>query len=205
VSGSEPMSPLTSPEVSVKLFVDDTSVVRPPELIAVFHRWIKDGVLEDELMIDVANYEHVPKGPGIVIICDKAHYYFDVRQNRWGLRYRGRREARASGGEAVSRAFRSALRAASLLEDAPELEGRYRFRTDRVEFGIYDRLRAPSTEETLEAVRPALEGSVAALYGAPVAGLALASGPKEPFMVTITNSVAPSVEELLGKVAAPAG
>lgn len=205
MSGAEPMGPLTSPEVSVKLFVDDTSVVRPLELIAVFHRWIKDGALEDELMIDVANYEHVPQGPGVVIICDKAHYYFDVRENRWGIRYRGRRQARASGAEAVSSAFRSALRAASLLENAPELEGRYRFRTDQVEFGIYDRLRAPSTEETLEAVRPALEASVTALYGAPVTGLALASGPKEPFMVSITNSVAPSVEELLGRVAAPAG
>ena len=86
--------PLSSAEVSVKLFVDDNSVVRPLELITVFQRWITEGVLEDELTIDVANYEHVPQGPGIMLICDKAHYYFDVRQNRWGLRYRGRREAR---------------------------------------------------------------------------------------------------------------
>jgi hypothetical protein len=205
VSGGESVIALTSPEVSVKLFVDDKSVVRPLELITVFHRWIKDGALEDELMIDVANYEHVPKGPGIVIICDKAHYYFDVRDDRWGIRYRGRREAKASGETAVSRAFGSALRAAALLESAPELEGRYRFRTDQVEFGIYDRLRAPSSKETLEAVRPALEASVAALYGEPPKKLELVSAPKEPFMVSITNSASPSVEDLLDKVAAPAG
>lgn len=206
MSSAAAVTPLESAEVSVKLFVDDKSVVRPQELIAVFHRWIKDAVLEDELMIDVANYEHVPQGPGIALICDKAHYYFDVRNNRWGLRYRGRREARATGEEAVTRAFTSALQAASLLENDPTLEGRYAFRTDEVEFGIYDRLRAPSSEETLEAVRPALETNVEALYGEPATGIELMSGPKEPFMVAIKNAASPSVEQMLGKLAAaPAG
>jgi hypothetical protein len=199
------MAPLTSPEVSVKLFVDAQSVVRPLELIAVFHRWIKDGSLEDELVIDVANYEHVPKGPGVVLICDKAHYYFDVRADRWGMRYRGRREARATGEEAVVRAFRSALHAASLLESDPTLEGRYRFRTDEVEFGIYDRLLAPSEQATLDAVRPALEAAVTAIYGEPATSVELASDPKEPFMVSIKNPGSQSVEELLGRLTAPAG
>jgi len=196
---------LSSPEVSVKLFVDDHSVVRPQELVAVFHRWIKDGTLEDELMIDVAIYEHVPKGPGIVLVCDHAHYYFDVRDGRWGLRYRGRRVARASGEEAVTRAFAQVLKAAALLESEPSLEGRYHFRTDEVEFGIYDRRLAPSDEATLAAVRPALESAVEELYGEPPTSVRLVSGPKEPFMVDIEVAGSPAVEELLGRVAAPQG
>lgn len=202
MSGAPGTGPLDSPEVSVKLFVDDRSVVRPLELIAVFHRWIKDGVLEDELMIDVANYEHVPKGPGIVLICDKAHYYFDVRHDRWGLRFRNRREARATGGDAITHAFGSVLRAASLLENDPTLEGRYAFRTDEVEFGIYDRLRAPSSEETLSAIRPAMEAAIAELYGDAPTGLELMSDSGEPFMVAVRNSASPSVDQLLGKLAA---
>lgn len=197
--------PLTSPEVSIKLFVDDHSTVRPDELIAVFHRWIKDGSLEDEVVIDVANYAHVPQGPGIMLVCDKAHYYFDVRQNRWGLRYRGRREARATGAEAIARTFGSVLKAASLLEKDPALQGRYRFRTDRVEFGIYDRLKAPSEEATLEAVRTALEATVASLYGDAPRSIELVSGPKEPFMLSVENVGSPSVEELLGRALAAAG
>jgi len=192
---------LTSPEISVKLFVDDHSVVRPQELIAVFHRWIKEGTLEDELMIDVAVYEHVPKGPGIVLICDHAHYYFDVRDGRWGIRYRGRRVAKATGEDAVARAFSQALKVAALLENDPALEGRYHFRTDQVEFGISDRRLAPSEAATLDAVRPALESTVAALYGEPADKIELVSGPRQPFMVTIESPVSPAVEELLGKVA----
>lgn len=196
---------LGSPEVSVKLFVDDHSVVRPQDLVAVFHRWIKDGRLEDELMIDVAVYEHVPKGPGIVLICDHAHYYFDVRGGRWGLRYRGRRVSEATGEEAVARAFAQALKAAALIESDPSLEGRYHFRTDEVEFGIYDRRLAPSDDATLAAVRPALGSAVEALYGEPATSLELVSGPREPFMVGIQLAGSPSIEELLGRVAAPQG
>ena len=193
-------SPLESPEVSVKLFVVDAADVRLKELIPVFHRWIKEDLLEDELQIDVANYEHVPKGPGVVLICDKAHYYFDVRAGRAGLRYRGRREARATGAEAVTRAFRAALHAARLLEADPVLEGRYRFRTDEVEFGIYDRLLAPSDVGTLVAIRPELEEAVRGLYDTDDVAIELSSGPREPFMVTVRSGASPSVEELMGRL-----
>lgn len=35
--------------------------------IPVFHRWIEERTLP-ELVIDVANYAHVPEGPGVVLI-----------------------------------------------------------------------------------------------------------------------------------------
>ncbi|MSR20161.1 MAG: hypothetical protein EXR91_04175 [Gemmatimonadetes bacterium] len=196
---------LSSPEFNVKLFVENPAGVDLEELIPVFHRWIREELLEDELPIDVAGYARVPKGPGVVIVCDHAHYYFDERAGRPGLRYRGRRVARGEGEEGITRAFRSLLRAAALLEKEPALGGRYRFRTDQVEFGINDRLRAPSDAQTLAAVRPALESAVKALYGKPAKSMALASGPREPFMVSIETGTSPSVEALLGQLAAVAG
>jgi hypothetical protein len=195
---------LSSPELNVKLFIRDGSKIDVEELVPVFHRWIREDVLEDELPIDVAGYAHVPKGPGTVIICDHAHYYFDERAGRFGLRYRGRRVARGSGEEAIMRAFRSVLRAASLLEKEPALGGRYRFATDQVEFGISDRLRAPSNAQTVAAVRPALESAVRALYGKPATSITLASGPREPFMLAIETGASPSVDSLLDQLAAAA-
>ncbi|HSH75483.1 MAG TPA: hypothetical protein VLA09_07370 [Longimicrobiales bacterium] len=199
MSSEAPLGPLGSAEVSVKLFVEDPDGVRPGELIPVLHRWIREDLLEGELPIDVANYEHVPKGPGVVLICDKAHYYFDLRGGRAGLRYRGRREARASGRSSVSGAFRAVLLAARLLESDAALGGRYAFETRELEFGIYDRLRAPSDERTLAAVRPDLLAAVSALYGTDDVDIGLASAPNEPFMasVRVGTSVSPSVEELL--------
>ena len=195
---------LSSAEFNMKLFVEDPARVDLEELIPVFHRWIREEVMEDELPIDVAGYSHVPKGPGVVIVCDQAHYYFDERAGRAGLRYRGRRVARGAGEDGITRAFRSLLRAAALLEKEPALGGRYRFRTDQVEFGVNDRLRAPSDEKTLAAVRPALESAVKALYGKPAKSIALSSGPREPFMVSIETGASPSVDALLEQLAAAA-
>lgn len=195
--------PLASPELSVKLFVEDPAAVRLHELAAVFHRWIKEDPLEDELLIDVASYEHVPKGPGVVLICEKAHYYFDVRDGRPGIRYRGRREPRGIGEEGVVRAFRSALAAAWLLESDAALDGRYRFVTGEVEFGIYDRLLAPSEEQTAARVRPVLATCVKALYGVDDAAIEMVSGPREPFRMSVKTTVSPRVRELLGRLAVP--
>jgi len=54
---------------------------RPPVLleraIPVFHRWIQERSL-DELMVDVADYTHVPDGPGVVLVCHDAIYSLDT-------------------------------------------------------------------------------------------------------------------------------
>lgn len=195
---------LASAELSVKLFVEDPAAVDLEELIPVFHRWIREDLLDGELPIDVAGYAHVPKGPGVVLICDHAHYYFDERAGRPGLRYRGRRAPRGSGEDGIAKAFGCVLRAASLLERDPSLGKRYRFRTDTVELGITDRLHAPSDDRTLAAVRPAVASAVRSVYGKPAKSITLASGPREPFLVQIEMAESPKVDTLLEQLAAVA-
>ena len=198
--GGDSFGPLDSPEVSVKYFVEDSSAVRVEELIPVFHRWIRESVLEDELLIDVANYAHVPKGPGVMLICHLGQYGLDLRQGRPGLLYRRRRVAHGSPQDQLAGTFRSAIRAGSLLEDEPALEGRYRFRTDEVELVIYDRLLAPSALETLEAVRPLLGGFITELYEDQAVSVKLTSRSNEPFAVRITTQEAPPLCVLLSRL-----
>ncbi|MGE0158069.1 MAG: hypothetical protein AB7T31_01585 [Gemmatimonadales bacterium] len=192
---------LASAELSVKLFVEDPAAVDLEELIPVFHRWIKEDRLEGEMPIDVAGYAHVPKGPGVVLICDHSHYYFDERGGRPGIKYRGRRVQRGTGEEGITKAFACVLRAAALLEKDPSLGKRYRFRTDTVELGINDRLHAPSDERTLAAVRPAVASAVRAVYGKPAKSITLASGPREPFLARIEMAESPKISALLEQLA----
>ena len=51
--------------VSLRLPGGGSSVV--PQLIATFHQWIAVHAV-DEVLIDVADYSHVPGGPGVVLI-----------------------------------------------------------------------------------------------------------------------------------------
>ena len=66
-------------KLQLKIYATPASAkaVEPEALIPVFHRWIKDHVLP-EMVIDVANYGHVPEGPGVVLIGHGSDYYMEA-------------------------------------------------------------------------------------------------------------------------------
>jgi len=159
-------------KLQLKLFADRSGPHPESEaFIPVFHRWIKDHVLA-ELVIDVANYAHVPKGPGVVLIGHTGDYYLDDTDARFGLLYSRKRGLASATFEArLEDLFRRTLHAASLLEKEALAtaggEGRLRFATNELLFRVNDRLAAPATDETFAALRPALEVMARRLFDGP--------------------------------------
>ena len=51
-------------------------------------------------MIDVANYAHVPKGPGVALIGHGTDYFIDEGEGRLGLLYNRKRGAPDAGAAA---------------------------------------------------------------------------------------------------------
>ena len=72
--------------INVKLFVNDAEKIDLEAVIPVFHRWIQEQIF-DELLLDVANYSHVPDGPGVVLIGHEADYALDNTDGKLGVRY----------------------------------------------------------------------------------------------------------------------
>ena len=72
--------------VNVKLLIEDSGEVDLEPLIPIFHRWIQDRA-RPELLLDIADYRHVPDGPGVVLIGHDANYSVDNTDNRLGVRY----------------------------------------------------------------------------------------------------------------------
>ena len=70
----------------VKLFAATTPGFDLGNAIPVFHRWIQKKALP-ELLIDVADYRHVPAGPGILLVGHDSHYNLDLAKSRLGLLY----------------------------------------------------------------------------------------------------------------------
>ena len=128
----------------------DHQQVSPEELIPVFHRWIRDGLLED-LLVDVADYSHVPNGPGVLLIGHDAHYGLDQSGGRLGLLYSRRRETHpslaglGSDSHRLASAIEVALGVCSLLEGDESLAGRLRFGQE-LEVKINDRLVSTNDE-----------------------------------------------------------
>jgi hypothetical protein len=164
--------------------------------IPVFHDWIKHHRLP-ELLIDVANYAHVPRGPGVALIGHESDYYVDDTDGRSGFLYSRKREAPPPA-ERLGDAFRRVLHAALLLEKSTE--GRAKLRADELLFRINDRLLAPNTEATFAAVRPELDAFLGTLFAGGGYKLSLASGPKQLFAVKIVPEAKADLPTLLGRI-----
>jgi hypothetical protein len=192
--------PADAHKLQVKLFLDRPLAAGIEPFIAVFHAWIKHRRLP-ELLIDVANYAHVPKGPGVALIGNDGDYFIDETDGRAGLLYSRKREAPPPG-ERLRDAFRRAINAALLLEQEQSV-GPLRFRSDELLFRINDRLLAPSNEGTFAALRPALDAFCTELFAGAGHQLSLASTPKQLFAVKITTEGKVDLPALLGRLGGP--
>jgi hypothetical protein len=174
--------------------------------IPVLHRWIKEHLLP-EMSIDVANYAHVPDGPGVVLIGDANDYFLDqsLAANtgpQLGLLVSRKRHAPAPD-QRLNDLFRRTVHAAMLLERDPALAGKVSFRTDEWVVRVNDRLAAPSTPETVAALRPEIEAFASQLFTGATVTVTPAGEPRQLVTLRITATPAPALPALLERLGGP--
>ncbi len=153
-------------KLAVKFFLTDPAAVQPHELVQVFHRWIQQKSVPHHVLIDVADYMHVPDGPGIVLVSHEANFSLDSTGGRTGLLYNRKRPEEGHFSQHLKTTFAAALWACQQLE--ADMPGKASFVTNEFLFSIYDRLLAPNTPETFSAMKGKLETFLQNLYGTTV-------------------------------------
>jgi hypothetical protein len=142
-------------KLTIKLFTA-ADTFAPAEFVPIFHKWIQTQSFTDHLLIDVADYAHVPAGPGTLIVASEANIHMDRSDNRLGLLYV--RKQPVSGApsflETLKGVFGYALAAAAKMEADDTLNGRLKFRTDEIAVGFNDRLIAPNSPATIAEYHP---------------------------------------------------
>jgi len=141
--------------VNVKIFVEGKLAFDPSRFINVFHQWIQEKVL-DELLIDVADYAHVPEGPGVLLVAHESDYSMDNTDNRWGLRYNRKAPLPGSNADRFRQALVAAANACRLLEEHFANDA-LKFSRREFELFINDRALAPNTPETFAIFKPDVE------------------------------------------------
>lgn len=179
----------------VKLYTG-TGGFEPDKLVPIFHTWIREKKIPDELLIDVADYAHVPQGPGVVLIGHQSDYYLDVADDRPGLLYSRKRGFEGDFQPGIEDAFRRALHACQLLESEAGLG--LEFATGEVLFRVQDRLAAPNDHATYDAYKGPLEQVANAFFGSS-ASLEQVGSAREPFTVRIATGANGSVAEALAR------
>jgi hypothetical protein len=185
-TGGESVGGLDMEHVNIKIFAAAGNPnLRIADAIPVFHRWIQSRDLP-ELLIDVADYSHVPAGPGVVLIGHEANYALDNSCNRPGLLYCQKARGSASAGENLRRSHDSALSASRRLEGEPEFKGKIEFNPDQLEITLNDRLLYPNTEDGWKSVEPMLTAFLDGLYGAGAYAITRSTDSRERLSVLVT-------------------
>jgi len=107
---------------SLKLFIAEGRVVRPRQIIDIFHDWIRERAVPG-LLIDVADYGHLPESPNVLLVAHEANYVFDCHR-RAGFAYTVKRKTPGSLAgriaDAASTLFFAARRLQQDTADDPE-------------------------------------------------------------------------------------
>jgi hypothetical protein len=177
--------------INVKLFLRDGEKLDLERLVPVFHRWIQDQSRE-ELLIDVADYRHVPAGPGVIVIGHEANYSVDNTGNRLGVRYNRKAPLAGSNSDRLRQATRAVLRACQALEHDPELGGMLRFNGQEIQISINDRMIAPNDDATRAALEPEFKALFRRLFAS------------DEFSLTFSNHDARQLFAVTARAAQPA-
>jgi hypothetical protein len=160
--------------VCVKIYAPDPGV-DDQLFVPIFHEWIRDRALDDLVLFDVADYAHVPEGPGVVLVTHDAHFALDRSDGRFGLLVQRRVPLTRDGdGDAVATlalTIAQGLKVAERLAGDARLEGRLQFDASSLRVEANDRLRAPNTDAGYRAFEPVVRAAVAQALGAAQPGV----------------------------------
>jgi len=167
--------------IGAKLFCTKGAEIELEEMIPIFHRWIQHNRLP-HLLVDVADYSHVPSGPGILLVAHEGNYSFDEHGGRRGLTFYRKQPMAGTLDERLVSVVRDVVAAAELLAVEPEVAGRLVFSGSELTLYFNDRLHAPNTDECFAEAKPGLARLFERALGANVK-LSRTDDPRERLMV----------------------
>lgn len=183
--------------VNVKFFASDGCGVALDSFVGVFNSWIQSA---DGEYYDLADYGHVPAGPGVVLVADEANVSIDNNGDRLGLLYNRKRPLDGTNREKLAAAVAAALGYCRRLEEEPTLGGRMHFRGEEALIIVNDRFVAPNSEETFSVLKPEIEALANRLYGGAPVSIEREQDPRKRFAVRIKATGPVSVKTLLDKL-----
>jgi len=184
----------------IKFFVESPDAVALGNVIPVYHRWIQKQAVEG-MLVDVADYGHLPQSPGVLLVAHEADYAMDSMEGPLGLLYSRKSGTDGRLSDRIAAGFKAALGACVKLENEPEFQGKLKFKAASPVFLANDRLHAPNTEETFQALRSDLAEALAKVYAGSVELRRTSVDPRSRLTVQITSSQPADVAALLARLA----
>lgn len=181
------------PKPALKLFLDSVDAALLPRLIPVFHGWIQRQALPG-MLIDVADYRHVPEGPGVLIVANDGYYAIESTGGRWGMSYSVRRTTEETFDAEVRSAARRLVSACRMIDEDADVGAALRFPVDEVLLIANDRLLAPNDDSTYAWLDPAARSLGESLFAGQTLEVVRPEDPRERPSALVRGSAATTLE-----------
>lgn len=182
----------------VKIFAQPAPDFDDARLINVFHDWIKRRVALGTL-IDVADYRHVPDGPGVMLITHEANFAMDrTEDRRLGLLYQRKTDVAGDTAARILVAVDHAVTACGMLVRDTHIRGQLAFNAGELLVIANDRLMAPNTDDAYERLKPHLQRVGGALFGA-CDVMRMDNDPRERLAARLVSSAPVSLDDVAAK------
>jgi hypothetical protein len=185
--------------IAAKFFATDANAdVDFDAFIGVFHEFVREKSVEG-VLIDVADYGHVPEGPGVVLIGHDVDYSIDLNEGRAGLLTVGKRLEGGTVAEHLDDTVRKCLLAVKAVQ-ANGSSGTS-FSTAAVKVQVVDRLAAPNSDDGFAACKGEFEALATRVFGDGASvERADADEARKPLAATITGASAEDLDTLLARL-----
>jgi hypothetical protein len=182
--------------ISIKIHSEAPANISLDPFLEIFGRWRADKTHPAE-WIDLADYAHVPKGPGIVLIGLKAMFGFDLDDPAPGLLYVTRRGLSGSSEDRIKTALRSAFDLSRCMISEKNYPVAAKLCTDSLELRFPDRLVSPNDASTDAALPMSIDAVLNATLGAGAYQLKRNENSGSSYGYDIKTAKADSLDSLL--------
>jgi len=186
--------------VAVKVFTNAPPDLQLDPFLRIFGRWRAE---KDHpgAWLDLADYAHLPRGPGILLIGKGCNFSFDLAGAAPGVLYVSKKGLAGPLDERLGSVFRVCFDLARRLAAEPEFPAGVQLDTGSLELVFNDRLETPHQAATDRLLRPAVSATLDRLLGRGGYCLTVEPDAGRRYGFSIRAVTAAPVEVLLGRLA----
>ena len=151
-------------KITVKLFTDAPAAVNLDPFLSIFGRW-RHEESHRAGWVDLADYAHVAKGPGIVLVGRQGSLSLDLAEPGPGILWNNKKELDGSIEDRVLETFRRGMALARRLMAEREYPESFKPRAGFWELSFNDRVELPNDSATDRLLRPAVDAALDSLLG----------------------------------------
>ncbi len=185
--------------IQIKIGTEAPRKINLDPFLEIFGRWRTEKEHPAE-WVDLADYAHMSRGPGVMLIGHRCNISFDLTNPGPGVLYSARKGLNGSHAERIASAFQWCLELTKRLMAEKEFPASVRLRPEAIEIRFNDRLETPNETSTDEELRGPLLQVLDALFGPNAYEMIPQSDPKESYGFSIKANKAESLDLLLKRM-----